>query len=170
MSKSARQIPPVLELFRIGPGVYSLRLTDPKDNYIAVKLAELIPDLGSLQVITPTDMKVFRFDGENNIPQKTNGKLNNPDVNLNNTPGEEIEDSMDEVDRLAAMDAHTDAPPAEKRGRGRPKKSAAERQDTCQRCRGLGKVQQLMDGGTSTEAACPVCQGEGTITRFGVAR
>lgn len=178
MPRNARQIPPVLELFRIGNGAYSMRLTDTKDNFLAVKLAELIPDLATLQVITPTDMKVFNFGDEfgthgtkdtHYVPP--NGHDVDPLINEDNSP-----DPMDTAMELA--DQENPQPPMKaKPKRGRPtdleraaRKSSAERQDKCLRCSGAGQVQQLMEGGASVAIACPVCQGEGVINRFGAQR
>lgn len=168
MPKPARQIRAILELFRLGNGSYSLRLHDAKDNYIAVKLAELIPDLAVLQLITPTDMKIFRFDGESEAPQRVNGKSNGRVDQQINIPDEETPDPMDVAMEIAEAEEAPAPPP--KRGPGRPKKSAAERQDTCKRCGGSGQIQQLLEGGNSTSAPCHVCQGEGTLTRFGMQR
>lgn len=178
MPKAAKQLSSILQLFRISPGNYSLRLSDSKENYIAVKLAELIPDLTSLQVITPSDMRVFYF-GEDLVSNGTkdthyvppNGHDVDPLINDDNSP-----DPMDTAMELA--DQENPLPPMKaKPKRGRPtdleraaRKSSAERQDKCLRCSGAGQVQQLMEGGASATTACPVCQGEGIINRFGAQR
>lgn len=154
MPKGAQQIPPVLELFRVSPGNYSLRLFDTKDNYIAVKLAELISDLSTLQVITPNDMKFFRFDAEDRV--KPNGHAPEATGEADGTQADEATES--------------EATEAPRRGRGRPRKSSAEREDRCMRCGGSGQVQTLMEGGAAAEGMCPVCQGEGKIVRFGAQR
>lgn len=154
-----------------------MRLTDTKDNFLAVKLAELIPDLATLQVITPTDMKVFNFGDEFvSYGTKDTAKIppNGHDVGEINT-GDEAPDPMDAAMELA--DQENPPPINKKPKRGRPtdleraaRKSSAERQDKCLRCSGAGQVQQLMDSGASTMTACPVCQGEGVINRFGAQR
>ena len=160
---STQQISPVLTLFRLSPGNYSIRITDLKDQQIATALAGQIPDLESLMVITPTDMKVFRFDGnQQRIPDA-------PDVS---EASEETE--KDPMERAMAMvepgrdsdESRTqEKPQVVKRER---KKSTVGHDAACGRCNGVGQVSMLMEGGAAATGACPVCQGSGVVKRYGM--
>lgn len=147
-------IPPVLTLFRTAQGEYALRLFDLADQALAAGITKLVPDMRRLLLITPSDMKAFDFvpDGaepEEGIPQST----------------------MDPMEEAAMIAGEPEAVKVESvpksTRRRKANASIAGHEDTCSRCRGKGIVPILMDGGQAAEGSCPVCQGKGTITRYG---
>jgi len=158
---STQQISPVLTLFRLSPGNYSIRITDLKDQQIATALAGQIPDLASLMVITPTDMKVFKFDGaQQRIPDAP------PE-----TPAEVEQDPMEAAMAMVPSGRDSDEsrtqekPQVVKRER---KKSTVGHDAACGRCNGVGQVSMLMEGGAAATGSCPVCQGSGVVKRYGM--
>lgn len=175
LPRSAKQLPAAIEIFDIGNGFYSLRMHSTKFQKAAVALAESIPDLTTLQVITPNDTKIFTFDqASEDVPPRP--AIVRPVI-------EEVPDPFEATMNMA--DAHADeheipsarvsvrkpngkSLPRDTKGTGR--KSKAERTTTCQRCAGKGQIQTMMEGGEAALTQCPVCQGEGQITRFGAQR
>ena len=156
---STQQISPVLTLFRLSPGNYSIRITDLKDQQIATALAGQIPDLASLMVITPTDMKVFKFDGAQQ-------RLEVPSAP--ETPAEVEQDPMEAAMAIVPSTEDTGEPAKPQVVKRERKKSTVGHDAACGRCNGVGQVSMLMEGGAAATGACPVCQGSGVVKRYGM--
>lgn len=153
------QLAPVLTLFRLSPGNYSIRITDLKDQSLASSLVAKIPDVESITVITPNDMKVFKFDGK----VSANGYRETSSESASVSEVEDLRDPMDKVVEMASAEE-----PVTPRKRGRPpKERTVGHAARCGRCMGTGKIQMLMDGGQPVEGICPVCQGSREVTRYG---
>ena len=155
----AEQLPPVLSLHRTSPGQYALRLYDLKDQSIAAAIAKLIPDMESLLLVTPTEMRVF--------------KTEKPDVGFRPIPFTEpapVTDAPDPMAEAMALAEDEPKPQPVKREPRTSRRSSAEAETPCGRCAGHGTIQMLMDGGQPAETTCPVCKGEKIVKRFGRAR
>jgi len=73
----------------------------------------------------------------------------------------------------ARVTASTAETPAERRralNQLRKAEGEAGQDATCGRCRGAGQIGIAMPDGGSSTAACPVCQGRGSIRRYGAGR
>ena len=181
MTSLAEQ-PAVLSVHQTSPGAYIVRVSDLRYRPLVVAVRNALPDLASLVVVTPTDIKVFAGTGEVAGPP--------PVVNFPAEPeGPELSDEALQA-AIAEQEGHAlpNAEPAEpvlpagqevvgETAQGtkvvRRRKSntpSAGHDETCQRCRGGGKVQMLMDGGNAAETTCPICKGEGMIRRYGAKR
>ncbi len=157
----ADTLPPLLSLHQTGPGQYAMRLYDPSRQSIAAALAKLIPDMRSLLLVMPNDMKQFSFEPQQ-IPLPVN---NSPEIVTEESP------APDPMEQAMAI-ADSEAPPANpKVVRRKPKEntrvSSAESGTRCGRCGGHGRINMAMPDGNFTESSCPVCQGSGEIKRFG---
>jgi hypothetical protein len=177
-----------------------LRIHDLSYSSIVSVIAQALPsDVQSLMLVTPTDTKMFNLKevSHEHARQRTNGAaaVGEAAAPVDNTesegdPGEPDFDSDPQVEalRLAAEgDAAAQAAGLEEaRATANSAETPAERREalkqlrraegeagqdaTCGRCRGAGQVMIAMpDGGAST-ASCPVCQGKGTIRRYGAGR
>lgn len=140
------RIAPVLELFRLSEGQYSLRLTDMRDNHIALALAKLLPDIQTLQLITPSDMKVFHFNEPE--PPKVRRAV--------------VEQMPEQIPDEEGMPPD-EAPPVVRRMPRDPQHPNT----VCGRCGGSGEVAAFMEDGQPAKGACPVCQGKGEIIGWG---
>jgi len=130
-----------------------------------------------LTLVTPSDLKVYRFNGKPSTPQAPpqTPEKPPPQVTLSQDhgapPAPEIADyerQMAEAAKMARLMAQQNSEVVEfPQGEARPaakkpppgKKEAQTPPSACGRCRGAG----MLEGG----GACPVCQGRGVITRFG---
>ena len=130
-----------------------------------------------LTLVTPSDLKVYRFNGKPSAPQPVPQPAEKPPPHVmlsqdhGAPPAPEIADyerQMAEAARLERLMAQQNSEVVEfPQGEARPaakkpppgKKEAQTPPSACGRCRGAG----MLEGG----GACPVCQGRGVITRFG---
>ena len=72
MPKTAKQLTPLLTLFEVSSGAYSLRLSEvsKRATFLSIEVAKLLTDARTLEVITPSDMKVFDFtEAETRLPE-----------------------------------------------------------------------------------------------------
>ena len=162
----AEQLPPVLSLHRTSPGQYALRLYDLKDQSIAAAIAKLIPDLESLLLVTPTEMRVF-----SGVRQEVRTEAATAETRFPvNTGDHRAETSDDPMASAMAIAEEEEKPTPIKRDSRSSRRSSAEAETPCGRCAGHGTIQMLMDGGQPAETTCPVCKGEKIVKRFGRAR
>lgn len=161
------ELPPVLTIHRTSEGSYALRLFDLADNFLAAGIAKIIPDLRTLLVITPTDMKVFEFNGNGNRAVAEVEELPRTEV-YSDPMAEAIALAEEEPSgpKIVGETAHGTKVVRRKKS---PTPEAGHT-ETCARCQGRGKVGVLLDGGQSTEGTCPLCQGSGEIRRYGARR
>lgn len=136
----ADELPPILSLHEVGPGQYALRLYDVKRQSLASGVAKLFPEIQSLLLILPNEMRQFHMG--NPAPAEPEGDFLPP----------------------------SEEPPIKtvRRIRSETKKSAAESERSCGRCSGTGQIAMLMEGGEATQTTCPVCKGDGQIKSFGI--
>jgi hypothetical protein len=194
--RAVEAAPPALSLHQAGP-LAVLRIHDLSYSSIVSAIAQALPsDVQSLMLVTPTDTKMFNLKEQSHEParQRTNGAAAVGEaaapVDSSESEGEPDFDSDPQAEalRLAAEgDAAAQAAGLEEaRATANAAETTAERREalkqlrraegeagqdaTCGRCRGAGQIGIAMpDGGAST-AACPVCQGRGTIRRYGAGR
>ena len=132
-----------------------------------------------LTLVTPSDLKVYRFNGKPSAPQPVPQPAEKPPPHVmlsqdhGAPPAPEIADyerQMAEAARLERLMAQQNSevvefpqgepkPTAKKPPAGKKEPVSQAPVSACGRCRGAG----MLEGGS----ACPVCQGRGVITRFG---
>lgn len=178
MAKQVKQLSPLLTLFETRPTCYSLRLSEisKRATFLSIEVAKLLTDATSLEVITPTDMKVFDMTGQvtDESPEKNTPPFSPPPPERNEADRPEPYESnlnMDQVVEIAqAEEQKTNG--EEKRFRQRKSRTGpvAGFDEPCQRCSGAGQIQVLMEGGHPATSTCPVCQGEKVVRRFGARR
>jgi hypothetical protein len=164
---SSPQIPPILTLHRTSPGSYALRLFDLADNFLAANIAKFIPDLQTLLVITPSDMKVFSFS-ENGNQQQVEEEIREP-VTESSDPMQDAIDLAEQAERAEQpkLKVVAETPQGKVVRRRKSVTPEAGMTDTCGRCGGAGVVGVLMEGGQAAQGTCPLCQGAKVIRRFG---
>lgn len=176
MPKQVKQLSPLLTLFETSPGCYSLRLseTSKRATFLSIEVAKLLTDAQSLQVITPSDMKVFDMTGGETGRQREAEPLSSstPEAEvIGPMPAPQEPLSMDQVVEISeAEEQKTNG--EEKRFRQRKPKAGpvAGFEEPCQRCSGSGQIQMMMEGGQPGMSLCPVCLGEKVVRRFGARR
>lgn len=149
--KSLTEQPAILSVHEGSPGQFIVRVSDASHRGLVVGVTKLLQDAKSLVVITPSDIKVFAVEGDESVPESS-GDLPQSDETIDETTQDE-----------------EPAPVARRRGRP-PKSEQAGRDESCQRCDGTGRMQVVLDGGASSETACPICKGEGVMRRYGARR
>lgn len=174
MPKQVKQLSPLLTLFETRQGCYSLRLSEisKRATFLSIEVAKLLTDAISLEVITPTDMKVFDMTGGETGRQVEEERRSPP------PPEPEVigpmppdSPSMDQVIEIAeAEEQKTNGEEKRFRQRKARVEPIAGFDEPCQRCSGSGTVQMLMEGGRAATGVCPVCQGERVVRRFGARR
>lgn len=168
----ADQLPPVLTLHRIAPGSYALRLSDPSFNSLAAAISKLVPDMASLLLITPTEMLQFHLGREGrapvpSAPHPASLPVESAAAPAADDPGYDPTLGADALD-LPPAEPVSPAPRSRKRAPAPDRKSSAETAgEPCGRCGGAGHVQVALENGGVSSGTCPVCQGNGSITRFG---
>ena len=173
MPKEAKQLSPLLTLFETSKGCYSLRLSEisKRATFLSIEVAKLLSDARLLEVITPTDMKVFDFTGDvtSQTPEKKEGGFSPPPPEpevIGPMPPDDLQ--MNEVIEIAqAEEQRTNGEDKRFRQRKPQTGPVAGFDEPCQRCSGAGTVQMLMEGGRAATGVCPVCQGEKVVRRFG---
>lgn len=151
--KSLTEQPAILSVHEGSPGQFIVRVSDASHRGLVVGVTKLLQDAKSLVVITPSDIKVFAVDGDESVPkEESSGELPQSD--------EPIDETTQDAEPV---------PVAHRRGRP-PKSEQAGRDEQCQRCGGIGRMQVVLDGGAASETACPICKGEGVMRRYGARR
>lgn len=191
----AEASPALISLFR-SASVYVLRIADIRYNPVALAIAKHLTDADSLVVVTPTDTKMFNLiEGKEIGSAKTTTTIRETPAPY--TPYESVagadafaDDPQSVAQQLAreadatAAEAgitdttdlqdqinHADTPAARRKAMMEMRKAESSGvMSTCGRCRGVGQVPVALEGGGTTSAACPVCQGKGGIRRYGAGR
>lgn len=152
--KSLTESPAVLTVHQGQPGQYVIRISSLEYRPLIVGVTKLLEDAESFVVITPNDTKVFSVGSaikevENDDPEPM-------------PPAEE--------EFLTPVDPEVvgDTPQGTKVVRRKKNAYTAGHEQTCGRCKGVGKIQIMLDGGAGAETTCPICKGSGTARRYGV--
>lgn len=149
--KSLTEQPAILSVHEGSPGQFIVRVSDASHRGLVVGVTKLLQDAKSLVVITPSDIKVFAVEGDSH------------------EQGQEAEEVQQQETEVGDLPQSGEPVPARRRGRP-PKSEQAGRDESCQRCDGTGRMQVVLDGGASSETACPICKGEGVMRRYGARR
>ena len=193
--RAAEPAPPVLVLHQAGP-LAVLRIHDLSYSPIVSVIAQALPaDVQQLMLVTPTDTKMFNLtEAHESSHVPTTTKLNgSPRSEVAHTESSEAETDFDSdpqaqairdaeqseretasIDVEAAQaEANTAETPAQRREALKQLRRAsgeAGSDATCGRCRGAGQINVALPDGGATQSSCPVCQGRGTIRRYGGGR
>lgn len=165
--KSIAERPPILTIHE-DSGDYILRVGDTRYRNLVVGVSKLLPDARRLIVVTPGDVKFFVMDGSGGEGEDTR--------TINDITSAEVpEEVIAEQESHALPNADTELTAAEPSKLTRKRKPLRDdikvgHMENCQRCGGTGKAKVLMDGGVAAETVCPICQGAGTIRRYGARR
>ena len=164
--KSLTESPAILTVHAGSPGQYILRTTDLRHRPLVVAVTKLLADASSFVVITPSDIKVFTAEPqeETHVPEidaETKSAIDAEEVR--SVPGTDIPAEMDD-------EGSTEEPvPAKPRRRAKPA-SVAGHDEKCGRCSGAGRIAIALDNGVASDAACPICKGTGVMVRYGARR
>jgi hypothetical protein len=177
VAKQVKQLTPLLTVFETAQGCYSIRLTEisKRATFLSIEVAKLLSDARSLQVITPSDMKVFDLtsDVQATSPEpltrenEAQAVTSEPEVI---GPMPQPMDMEQVVEIAQAEEQRVNGEEKRFRKRKPVNPTPAGFDEPCQRCSGSGTVQMLMEGGRPATGVCPVCQGEKVVRRFGARR
>ena len=173
--ETATLIPDIITVARPLPGQYVIRVGDLKYRPIAVAISKMLDDASSLILVTPADTKVFKVS--------PNGATAPMPVDASPDHQMEESDAPLDAETLAAIKAQeghalpnadpeeaTEAAPVEPEGpkvvRRKRSPSAAGRSESCRRCSGSGEIRSIVNDQPTT-VPCPICQGQGTMIRYG---
>ena len=179
--KSLTEQPAVLSVHRGTAGQYILRVADLQYRPLVIGVTKLLPDASSFVVITPSDIRVFSVNGDSATAASAeveDGTLDDADLDPETRAAIAAEQSRSlpgsvvEGDGDAAAPAEEAVPPPVKNVRRRKPSAApvAGHDDQCGRCGGSGKARVILDGGGGADTTCPICQGRGTMRRYGARR
>lgn len=175
--KSAAPVPAILTVHQPAPGQYVIRVGDLKHRPLVVAVSKLLEDATSLIVVTPADIKVLKVSSNGASPVPVN-----PEPAAE--PSVDVELDAETLAAIRAQEAHAvpnaDQPeaevgevaapvleePAPLVRRRKPQSGTSGRSSQCGRCRGTGEVRSFA-GDKPITAKCPICQGEGTMIRYG---
>lgn len=161
--------PPILTVHE-DAGDYILRLGDARFRSLVVGVSKLLPGARRLIIVTPTDVKFFTGDGTH-VDSGAEGGAG--DLVAQEAEADAEVTADEEAHPLPHQPLPEEPPPEtappKAVGRRKPLRSTekAGTLEACQRCAGTGTIRTLMPDNTAAESACPICQGEGTMKRFG---
>src|SRR5262252_10474929 len=192
--------PPALSLHRAGSLAVLRIHDLSYSAIVSVIAQALPADISQLMLVTPTDTKMFNLTQQgvqraqpNRLPHPApNGapaaESQSEDQETDTGEPDFDSDSQAETIRLAAegdaaaaaagleearVTAATAETPAERRravSELRRAQGEAGQDAVCGRCRGAKQIGIAMPDGGSSTAVCPVCQGRGSIRRYGAGR
>lgn len=192
--RTAESSPAIISLFKSGT-VYVLRISDTRYNSLAAAIGREIKDGTGIVVVTPTDTRMFELkagthDRPSAPPRNPQAAPAPPVEDEQGAQGDEFaSDPQQEAAQLAgeaeaqAREAGAGSledlqqeldnadTPAQRRTALkaiRQQSAPAAPNSACGRCRGVGQVMVALESGGAVPQVCPVCRGNGEITRFGV--
>jgi len=175
VTKQIEQHPPVLALFRSGP-LAVLRIHDMAYSDVVPSLVKHLPaDVLNLMLVTPTDTKMFDIEGRmQHAPSLPDAhEPEQEDVQeefIRSVAPEEVPDESEREQAEAELQS-AETPADRRKALNKIRRTEqAGNTSTCGRCRGAGVVPVAMPDGGASNAACPLCQGKGSIQRYGVRR
>ena len=175
--KSLTESPAVLSVHEGTAGQYIIRVGNLRHRPLVVGITKLLAaDARSFVVITPSDIKVFAV-GNGDAPSTEPIAKTEVEVDAETQAAIDAEEGR----TVPGTDVNADdgvgdggpsveeAVPAKPRRRAKPTPLAGH-DEACARCAGRGRIQIALDNGAASETACPLCQGQGVMKRYGARR
>ncbi len=172
--KSITERPPILTVHE-DSGDYILRLGDLKYRGLVAAVSKLLPDARRLIVVTPGDVKFFVVGGSDDEGNNSSSGSTSVADAVGDGGGEEVQEQevTSQLPQPEEPDVESEAEPRPKLTRRRKPLNETVKvghPEKCQRCAGSGVTRTLMPDNSTAESMCPICQGEGSIKRYGARR
>lgn len=173
--KSLQESPALLTVHSSSPGNYIIRIQSSENRELLKGVIKLL-EAESVVVITPNDIKLFHSQSNGTSQVVDTPVYEQPDPVMDmeaiarqesqSVPESEPVEGLPDGSQVVGETAQGTKVVRRRKTQG-PQVAIPE---TCGRCHGHGRIQMLLDGGSSGEAACPVCHGSGELKRFGARR